>query len=285
MSLSASRRSSASVALALPARFSSSTRRDQRLVDLVRPPDRADRAARRRAAGRARRLGRRSPRRRRRPRPGARGRGAPASGCPPSVAAAARGVGELDQVELVDGRHQPEELLLGHQLAGAGEAGGAVGRRADPRAGRQLARVDGAEEGLVRRVGRRPARRSAERRRNATAEPGVARAARATAWTRAGPGRACARGRALAAEITGGVIRRIQSKTVGSVDRRGDGDQRPLDQLPAPGPLLLGAELRVAGRVRDAPRRHDPRRADAHARSRPGCTAARSGFRRAPTPC
>ena len=61
--------------------------------------------------------------------------------------------GELDQIELVDGRHQAEELLLGHQLADAGEADRAVRRRVDPRPRRQVARVHRAEEGLVRRVG------------------------------------------------------------------------------------------------------------------------------------
>jgi hypothetical protein len=47
------------------------------------------------------------------------------------------------------------------------------------------------------------------------------------------------------------------------VDRRRDGTQGPLEQLPAPGALLLRRELRVSGRVRDAARGHDARRADA----------------------
>jgi len=46
-------------------------------------------------------------------------------------------------------------------------------------------------------------------------------------------------------------------------DRRGDGDQRTFKQLPAPGALLHGTELRVPHRERDAARGHDARRADA----------------------
>jgi len=46
-------------------------------------------------------------------------------------------------------------------------------------------------------------------------------------------------------------------------DRRGDGDERPFEQLPAPGALRLGPELGVSRRERDAARRDDARRADA----------------------
>jgi len=45
-------------------------------------------------------------------------------------------------------------------------------------------------------------------------------------------------------------------------DRSGDGVQRPLEQLPAPGTLLLGPELGVSRRVGDPARGHDARRAD-----------------------
>jgi hypothetical protein len=46
-------------------------------------------------------------------------------------------------------------------------------------------------------------------------------------------------------------------------DRRRDGVQRSLEQLPAPGALRRRPELRVAGRERDAAGRDDARRADA----------------------
>ena len=62
---------------------------------------------------------------------------------------------EPDEAEVVDRRQQAEELVLGHELADAREAALAVGGGADPRSLGQVARVDGAEEGLVRPVGDR----------------------------------------------------------------------------------------------------------------------------------
>jgi hypothetical protein len=46
-------------------------------------------------------------------------------------------------------------------------------------------------------------------------------------------------------------------------DLRADGDERPFEQLPAPGALRLRAELGVTRRKRDPARGHDARRADA----------------------
>jgi hypothetical protein len=46
-------------------------------------------------------------------------------------------------------------------------------------------------------------------------------------------------------------------------DRGRDRVQRALEQLPAPGALLLGPELGIAGREGDAARGDDPRRPDA----------------------
>jgi hypothetical protein len=46
-------------------------------------------------------------------------------------------------------------------------------------------------------------------------------------------------------------------------DRGLDGAKGAVEQLPAPGELLVAADVGVARRERDAARGHDPRRADA----------------------
>jgi hypothetical protein len=60
----------------------------------------------------------------------------------------------------------------------------------------------------------------------------------------------------------GHSLNRIAVEDRRLADRRGDGVQRPFEQLPAPGALLLGRELRVSRRIGDAARGDDARRAD-----------------------
>jgi hypothetical protein len=61
----------------------------------------------------------------------------------------------------------------------------------------------------------------------------------------------------------GSSLNRIAVEDRWLADLRGDGEQRPFEQLPAPGALLHGTELRVSRRKRDAARGNDARRADA----------------------
>ncbi len=172
---------------------------------------------------------------------------------------------ELDEVEVVDRRKQAEELVLGHDLADAGEAALAVGGGGDPRPLRQIARVDGAEERLVGRVGHRlleAAQGAEERRLDLRAATELARRLGAVAAEAGDMSEHRARGRDDG-ERHAALLKRIAVEDRRLADRRGNGVQRPFEQPAAPGALLLGSELGVARRERDAARGHDPRRADA----------------------
>jgi len=59
------------------------------------------------------------------------------------------------------------------------------------------------------------------------------------------------------------LLNRIAVEDRGLGHRRRDGVECASKQLPAPGALLRGPELRVSRREGDAARGHDPRRADA----------------------
>ena len=289
MSLSASRRRSASVALALPARFSSNTSAVRAAIALVGAAHGAGQvigaevqlqrprlgrhrlgvaaggrhASRGRGARRA--DGGRAARRSRRPRP------CPSLTRPKSSTAASR----------------PRNSSSGMSSPTPAKRPSPLARGADPRSLRQLARVDGAEERLVRRVGDRLLE-GAQRAEELRLDLRVASAARATAWSRGGRGRA--RGRAPRSRPRSRVracaplLNRIAVEDRRLADLRRDGVQRPLEQLPAPGALLRRARargLRSGTGCRAWARCAARRRAW---RSRRGCTAARWGSRRAPVP-
>ena len=253
------------------------------------------------------------PLRRRRPRPRpSRGRSARRADGGASLLGDRAGLrcAEPDEAEVVDGRQQAEELVLGHELADAREAALAVGRWRRPTvapAGRAGGWRRGTPGGARRPP---PARRCAGTPRNCASTSGFFGSSRdgLEPW-RQRPGTWASA--ALAAEITGSVMgtysinRRRNLMAIAMNARRlaaarlpnwiAVEDRRPGDRRRR----RRAAPARAAGGARRAPARARARglpsgtgcRAWARSaarrrawRSRRGCTAARWGSLRAPAP-